>query len=262
MCTADLQKEGVDEDDVEGITFFSSKKALSADTEKIIDYRSERKRPRADMKCRTCTFEGPQGVCEMCGSHNNGYDIEPVKCDTCDFVGPRGLCGRCGGHTDGSASGDDRRPAQPVAKKQCVEPPPVGLLAGADASCVEYDTISAECRRIEENAERFEREKEKIDGRKLIAATTETISRPAQPAPVPPPPPQAVHGKYEDGSETYRCKVCHGWWDGDGAIFCSRCVATKSNEAKAARNKLDNTIATLKRSNLQLLQSVCTHVPP
>ena len=32
MCTADLQKEGVDEDDVEGITFFSSKKALSADT--------------------------------------------------------------------------------------------------------------------------------------------------------------------------------------------------------------------------------------
>ena len=62
---------------------------------------------------------------------------------------------------------------------------------------------------------------------------------------VPPPPPPAVHGKGEDGSNVYRCKVCKRWWDGDGATFCSRCVASKWKPAEAAREKLDTSVAYL-----------------
>lgn len=191
---------------------------------------SKRKRTGGDIECVTCLFVGPQGVCEMCGSHNNGR-TEPLA----GLAQPAAAKKQC--MPTGPWATDIAAPFRASLERANAAHAAVAAAAArAEAARVKYEAINAECRRCEQRVELLDREEEKIK-RKLSARTKEKE--------VPPPPPQALYGKYEDGSETYRCKVCHGWWDGDGATFCSRCVATKSDSAKAARNKLDGSFAAL-----------------
>ena len=204
-----------------------------------------------------CLFEGPAGVCQACESKNNGYN---VTCATCGFFGLRGICPKCGGHTDGpsaatrkAAPSDGSGPAPPVAKKQRTEKAATVSVATAgrvdlNAARVGFEAACAEVERAQQQSEQAQREKDEYDRRKLSAATEATAAKEkkaVEEEQVPPPPPPAVHGKGEDGSNTYRCKVCKGWWDGDGATFCSRCVASKWEPAKAAREKLDMGVAEL-----------------